>query len=267
MRLLSIAAIAIIFTANTGLVVAEEKELVVLAAASLTDAFKTIGKQFEEENGAKVTFNFGASNQLRLQVEQGVAADVFASANMKEMDTLIKEGLVRQENSHVFARNRLVVVVPKQNPGKIESLRDLAKPGLKVVLAHENVPVGKYSLAMLDKASRDAKYGDGFKEKVLASLVSKEDSVRAVVSKVQLGNADAGIAYVSDITEKASKEVSSVEVPDDVNLIATYPVALIEKSKQADLAAKFVALVLSERGQRALTDQHFLPANGKITEK
>ena len=239
----------------------DKQELVVFAAASLTDSFKNIAKQFEEQNkGVLVTFNFGASNQLRLQIEQGAAADVFASANMKEMDTAVKGGLAKQENAKVFARNRLVVIVPKQNAGKIETLKDLSKPGIKLVLAHENVPVGKYSLEMFAKASGIAAYGPDFKEKVLANVVSHEESVKAVVAKVQLSNADAGIAYVSDVTEKAAKEILAVDVPDDVNLIATYPIAPLEKSKSPELAAKFVALVLSENGQRSLTDQRFLPA-------
>ena len=240
---------------------ADKDELVVFAAASLTDSFKNIGKQFEEQNkDVTVTFNFGASNQLRLQIEQGAAADVFASANMKEMDTAVKGGLVAQDKAQVFARNRLVVIVPKQNPAKIETLKDLSKPGIKLVLAHENVPVGKYSLELFAKASGQAAYGADFKEKVLANVVSHEESVKAVVSKVQLANADAGIAYISDVTEKASKEISAIDVPDDVNLVATYPIAPLAKSKHSEAANKFVALVLSEAGQRALTDQRFLPA-------
>jgi len=247
---------------STGIACGEDKqELVVFAAASLTDSFKNIGKQFEEQNkNVTVTFNFGASNQLRLQIEQGAAADVFASANMKEMDTAVKSGLVEKDKAQVFARNRLVVIVPKQNPGKIESLKDLSRPAIKLVLAHENVPVGKYSLEMFAKASGLAAYGANFKEKALANVVSHEESVKAVVSKVQLANADAGIAYISDVTEKSSKEVSAIDVPDDVNLIATYPIAPIVKSKHPEFAVKFVAFVLSEAGQRSLTDQRFLPA-------
>jgi molybdate transport system substrate-binding protein len=247
---------------------ADQQELMVFAAASLTDAFKNIGTQFEEQNkGTKVTFSFGASNQLRLQIEQGAAADVFASANMKEMETLAKGGLVAADKSQVFARNRLVVLVPKQNPGKIESLKALAKPGIKLVIAHENVPVGKYALEMLAKASAIADYGADFKDKVAANVVSKEENVKAVVSKVQLGNADAGIAYVSDVTEKALKEVSTVDVPDNVNLTATYPIAPLQKSKMAGVAASFVAFVLSENGQKALMDQRFLPGGAKLPAK
>ena len=241
----------------------EKKELTVFAAASLTESFKELGKSFEEKHpGVKVTFNFGASNMLRTQLEQGAKAEVFASANTKEMETAIKSALITADASRTFARNRLVVLIPKANRAKLEAVKDLAKPGIKLVIGNKAVPVGKYALEMLDKMSADPAFGDKFKETVLKNVVSEEESVKAVVSKVRLDEADAGIAYVSDIGA-AAKDVNALEIAAKFNPIATYPVAPLAKSAEPALAKEFVELLLSPAGQETLQKFGFMAADEK----
>ena len=248
---------------------ADEKpkvEFTVFAAASLTESFNEIGKQFEEKHpNATVVFNFGASNQLRFQIEQGAKADVFASANSKEMDALVKSGGVSNDTVRTFARNRLVVLYPKENPGKIAALEDLAKPNLKLIVAHKAVPVGNYTLEMLGKMSADSKYGDTFKEKVLKNVVSEEENVKSVVAKVRLGQADAGIAYVSDIGS-AAKDMGTLDIPDAFNPVAVYPIAPLKKASHLELASEFLDLVLSDAGQKIIQKNGFMTANNKKKE-
>ncbi len=144
---------------STSAPAASNSELTVFAAASLTDAFKAIGQQFGAANGgATVTFNFAGSDQLATQIIQGAPADVFASANTKQMDLVIQAGEVVSGTQRTFVRNRLVVVYPKDNPGKLTALKDLANPGLKIVLANKSVPVGGYALDFLAKASKLPEY-------------------------------------------------------------------------------------------------------------
>ena len=235
----------------------------VFAAASLTGAFKEIGARFTADTGIPVTFNFAASQQLRGQLEQGAQADVFASANMKEMTAAIAAGLVEDGAGQVFARNRLVVIYPKANPGGVGGLADLAKPGLKFVIADKAVPVGQYSLDMLGKISGDTAFGSDFRERALANVVSYEQNVKAVVTKVQLGEADAGVVYATDVTPDAAEKVGALSVPDAFNQIAAYPIAALAKSSHPTGAARFVAFVLSEEGQATLARHGFIGAKGE----
>jgi molybdate transport system substrate-binding protein len=238
---------------------ATEQKLTVFAAASLTDAFNEIGDKFKHQNpGAALDFNYAGSQQLRTQLEQGATADVFASANTKEMNTAIQSGLVVSGTQKTFVRNRLAVIVPKDNPGGIAELKDLAKPGLKIVLAAPGVPVGGYALTSLDKMNAD--FGATFSQTVLSNVVSQEDNVKQVVAKIQLGEADAGIVYSSDVTPDAAEKVNKIEIPDKYNVLATYPIAVLKAAPQADLAAKFMAYVLSAAGQAGLQKWGFIPA-------
>jgi molybdate transport system substrate-binding protein len=238
------------------------KTLTVFAAASLTESFTEIGKQFEAANpGVKVTFNFAGSQQLRAQLAQGAKADVFASANTKEMTTaIISDSLVVSGTQHTFVTNRLAVILPKSNPGKITSLADLARPGLKLDFADPSVPVGQYALDMLTKMSQDATFGATFKDKVVANVVSREDNVKSVVAKVQLGEADAGVVYTTDITPNAAKDLTTLDVPDKFNVIATYPIAPLKDAPEPKLAGQFVDWVLSLQGQQVLMQYGFIPA-------
>lgn len=241
----------------------EESTLTVLAAASLTESFTELGKLFEFKNqGVTVTFNFAGSQQLAQQLAQGAQADVFASANTKYMDAAVESGRVDEADPRTFALNRLVVIFPKENPAGLTELKDLAKPGLKLDLADESVPVGKYSLEFLDKAMADPAFDPQFKENVLKNVVSYEITVKAVLTKVVLGEADAGIVYITDITPDAAGKVGTLNIPDALNTIASYPIAPISDSKNPNLAQAFVDLVLSPEGQQIMTEYGFLPAVG-----
>lgn len=241
----------------------DAKTLTVLAAASLTESFTELGKTFEAANpGVKVAFNFAGSQALAQQLGQGAEADVFASASKKYMDAAIEAKRVNKDDAKTFVKNRLVVIFPKANPGGVKELKDLAKSGLKLDLADKAVPVGQYALDFLDKAVKDAAYGATFKDAVLKNVVSYEDNVKAVVTKVSLGEADAGIVYVTDITADAAEKIGRLDIPDALNTIATYPIAPILDSKNSELAKSFVELVLSADGQKLMAKYGFVPASG-----
>ena len=234
----------------------EPQMLTVYAAASLTNAFEEIGKAFEAANpGVTVEFNFAGSQTLRTQIEQGAQADVFASANAKEMDTLVTGKFIPADSTKIFLTNQLLVIMPADNPAGLTALADLAKPGLKVVLAAKEVPVGNYALQVLNKL--DAAQGTGFKDKVLANVVSYENDVKQVVAKVQLGEADAGIVYSSDAV--AAPELQTIDVPAENNIVAQYPLAALTNSRNPELAQAFIAYVLSAEGQSVLQKWGFLP--------
>ena len=234
----------------------EPVTLNVFAAASLTDAFTEIGKNFEAANpGVTVSFNFAGSQALRTQIEEGAPADVFASANKTEMDNLITGTLVAQDASKVFLNNKLVIILPSDNSAAMEKLEDLAKPGIKLIIAAEEVPVGKYARQVLDLMN--GSFGSDFKDKVLANVVSNEDNVKQVVAKVQLGEGDAGIVYTSDAV--AAPDLKTIEIPAELNVIAKYPVAPLTKSAHAELATAFVNYVLSPDGQAVLQKWGFAP--------
>ncbi len=237
------------------------QSLTVLAAASLTESFTELGKMFEARHpGVKVYFNFAGSQQLAQQLDQGADADVFASASKKYMDAAVESKRVNQDDAKTFVKNRLAVIFPKDNPAGLKELKDLAKSGLKLDLADKAVPVGQYSLDFLDKAVKDSGFGPQFKDDVLKNVVSYEDNVKAVVAKVSLGEADAGIVYVTDITADAAPKIGKLDIPDVLNTIATYPIAPISNSKKPDLAKAFVALVLSPDGQAIMAKYGFIPA-------
>ena len=234
------------------------KTLTVLAAASLTGSFTDMGKLFESKNpGVKVAFNFAGSQQLAEQLNQGAPADVFASASTKYMDAAVTSKRVNLADAQNFVKNVLVVIFPKANPAGVKTLQDLAKPGLKLVLGDKSVPAGQYSLDFMDKAVKDPTFDPKYKDNVLKNVVSYETDVKAVVSKVTLGEADAGIVYITDFNPAADK-LGKLDIPDTLNTIATYPIAPISDSKNPDLARAFVALVLSPDGQAIMAKAGFL---------
>ena len=234
----------------------EPHTLTVYAAASLTDAFTEMGDAFEASHtGVSVAFNFGGSQNLRTQIEQGAPVDVFASANAREMDALVAQNMIPAGGSKVFLTNQLVVILPKENPAGIDSLEDLGKPGLKLVLAAEEVPAGRYAREILEKLN--VMFGAGYRDQALANVVSNEDNIRQAVTKVQLGEADASIVYVSDAV--AVPELQKIEIPTDMNVIAEYPIARLAGSSNPDLANDFIEYVLSPDGQATLNKWGFTP--------
>ncbi|MCX4986745.1 molybdate ABC transporter substrate-binding protein [Streptomyces sp. NBC_00572] len=216
-------------------------QLTVLAAASLTDVFKTAGAAYEKSHpGTKITFSFAGSQELVAQVAQGAPADALITADTKSMDKVKAD----TGTPVVIAKNRLVIATAEGNPYKVDELKDLADTKLKVVLAAPEVPAGKYSKKVLDA------------QKITVKAVSQEPNVRAVLSKVELGEADAGLVYKTD-AESAKDKVDAVEIPDDQNAVAQYPAATIKDSKNAEAAAAFVTWLSSPEAQKILQDAGF----------
>ncbi len=233
------------------------QSIYVFAASSLTDAFNDVGQAFQMEHpGTNVRLNFGGSQALRTQIEQGAPADVFVSASSKDMDTLVQEGFIEPSEPQTLLTNRLVVILPTNNPAQINGLPDLARTNVKVVLAAADVPAGAYARQSLNEMN--AAFGNRFSADVLANVVSDEDNVKQVVAKVQLNEADAGIVYVSDAV--AAPSLKRIEIPDALNVVATYPIAALKDSKNAALAAEFVAFAVSPTGQSILQKWGFGPA-------
>ena len=256
----SLAALVLTAGAAAPGVNRKPETLKVYAAASLTEAFRDLGTSFERRHpGVAVEFNFAGSPQLAAQLEQGAQADVFASADQRWMVYARENGLVG-DSARVFARNRLVVIVPRANPAKIGRLEDLSRKGIKLVLAAEAVPVGRYSRVALENLAAAPGFPPGYDRRVLANLVSQEENVKSVVTKVQLGEADAGMVYHSDVTPAVVEKVEVFDIPDRYNSIASYPIAVLKSSRAPDMAREFVRLVSSDEGQRVLERHGFLRA-------
>lgn len=230
-------------------------EITVFAASSLTEAFKESGSAFEKAHpGAKVAFSFASSSSLATQINEGAPADVFASADIAQMKVVSDKGNVLESN--IFVKNTPVVVVPKGST-TVSAFADLAKPGVKLVLAGKEVPIGKYARDIFTKASGAGGVSSDFADRALANLKSEEANVRAVLTKVQLGEADAGIVYKTDIGS-ASNDVKVVDIPKQYNVIAEYPIAVVTPSKHAALASAFVAFIRSADGVAILDKYGFL---------
>jgi molybdate transport system substrate-binding protein len=218
------------------------KAIDVFAAASLTEAFKAL----PTHDRFVWSYNFAGSPTLATQLENGAQADVFASADTANMDRLDKDGLLA-EPSRVFAHNKLEIVVAAGNPKGIHGLADLARPGIVYMSAGPTVPAGKYATQILAMAG------------VTVTAKSLETDVKSVVGKIELGEADAGIVYVTDVMAAGAK-VQGVPIPDSANVVATYPVAVLKSARNRALAEGFVDGLLSAQGQAVLQRYGFLPA-------
>jgi molybdate transport system substrate-binding protein len=217
---------------------AQDATATVFAAASLTESFTAISEAYTAKHPSEhAKFSFGASSALATQLEQGAPADVIATADEATLKKLVDAGLV--DSPQTFAKNRLAIAVEPTNPKGVHGLADLARPELKVVLAAEQVPVGRYARQVLSAA------------KLTVTPVSLEPDVKAVLTKVQLGEADAGIVYATDV--KASKgKVDGVEIPEAQNAVAVYPIAVSKHAANPAAAKAFVAFVLSPEGRAIL---------------
>ncbi len=239
--------------------VATPVTLNVFAASSLTESFGVIKTAYHAAHpNINITYDFDGSQTLEQQLASGASADVFASADVAHMQKAVTAGLVTQ--SQIFAQNKLVVIVPKSNPGHVMSLKDLAKPGLKLVMGDSSVPIGIYGVQVLDKLGKSAQYGAAYEKSVKADVVSQEDTTKGVVSKVQLGEADAGIVYRTDVTAAVAPEVNVITIPDQYNVVAQYPIAALKASKQSQAAQAFITYVLSADGQNTLEKYNFIAA-------
>ena len=221
--------------------------ITVFAAASLTDAFEEVATAFEEANPeASVELNFGASSALREQILAGAPADVFASANPSNMDQVVEAGEVEGEDQ-VFVRNELEIAVPAGNPGDVDGLDDFADPDLLIGLCAEQVPCGEFGREALANAG------------VTPAQDTDEPDVRSLLTKVEAGDLDAGIVYTTDVLA-AGDAVEGVEIPEEDNVIAEYPIASLSRAASPEVAEAFVAFVLSGEGQEILESFGFLPA-------
>ena len=237
---------------------AARRTLTVAAASSLKEPFEDLGRKFESRHGdAVVRFSFAGSQELRVQLQQGAPADVFASADTRQMDLLAEGHLVVAPR--VFAQNQLVVVVPAGD-GARAPLRSFAElPTVtRLVVAAPEVPAGRYFLEILDRTA--SRFGGDFRSRVLARVVSRELNVRQVLAKVALGEADAGVVYRTDVRAARGK-VGVVAIPAEVSVPALYPIAALTASRAPDLARDFVALVTSPEGRAVLEAAGFLPAS------
>lgn len=215
----------------------------VFAAASLTESFTTLGKQFEKDHpGTKVEFNFGPSSGLSEQITNGAPADVFASASPSNMAGLVSSSDAKDPKD--FATNSMEIATPPDNPAGIASVDDLATGGVKVALCQPDVPCGKVAAEVFAQA------------KVTVKPATEEVDVKSVLTKVTLGEVDAGVVYVTDV-QAAGDKVKGVEIPPDVNASTTYPIATLEASKHQKEAGEFVDLVLSDDGAAVLEEAGF----------
>ena len=232
----------------------EKIELTIFAASSLTNAFEEIGEQFEENNPTiEIVFNFGSSSQLTAQIIEGVPGDIFASANETQMAILAQNGQLRSPMK-VFCTNNLVIGVSHGNPLGITRLSDLTAAGLRLVLAAPRTPIREYSdlviASSLQSDDQNLLYGN---------IVSEEANVRQVVTKIALGEADAGIIYSTDLTPDINSLVSAVPISHQKNTTAHYPVAILNGSRSIGAAEDFIQFILSEEGQSILKYWGFGP--------
>jgi len=230
----------------------------VFAAASLKESFTVIAAKYHLAHpNVTVKFSFDGSQILEQQIANGAPSDIFASADQSNMQKATTAGLVG--SAQVFARNRLVVIIPVNNSGNITTLKDLARKGVKIVIGAATVPAGKYTLQVLDKMAKATDYGSAYETAVKANFVSLETNVKSVVEKVQLDEADAGFVYRTDVTAAVSNKVTVIDIPDNFNVIAQYPIAVTKNSTHAAAAQAFMQYILSSNGQAILQQYHFLP--------
>lgn len=239
---------------------AAPRTITVYAAASLTDALQELATLMERDSApTRVRYNFAGSQQLAVQLEQGAHADVFASADQRWMD-YVRERHLTAGTPKIFAHNRLVAIVPRSNPGRIHELQDLARRGVKLVIGAEAVPIGKYTREMLRRLERRAGFPAAYGDSVLANVVSQEENVKSVVAKVQLGEADAGVVYRSDVTPRVTPSLTVLEIPEGANVLASYPVAVLSGAADSAAAKAFVTLLLGPEGRRVLVRHGLTPA-------
>jgi len=220
-----------------------EGDITVFAAASLTDAFDEVGAAFEKDNpDVEVEFNYGPSSGLREQILQGAPADVFASANTSNMDQVVEGGAAKDPQN--FVTNQLQIAVPAGNEAGVTGLADFAQANLLIGLCAEDVPCGEFGREALANAG------------VTPSIDTNEADVRSLLTKVESGDLDAGIVYITDV-KAAGDKVEGIDIPADDNVTATYPIAALTDSKHAEVAQAFVDFVLSDEGQAILADHGF----------
>ena len=231
----------------------------VFAASSLADPFRAVADAYEADNpGVEVTFNFAGSQTLRTQLEHGARADVFASADWEQMAAIRKANLLGNTPEY-FATNRLAVVAPAGSDA-VQSLDDLARPGVSIAIASAEVPAGAYARATLNLLAESDDFPDDFAERTLANVVTHETNVRAVGQKVALGEVDAGIVYETDARAPQYRDsFRAIEIPLHFNPAAEYPIASLGEAASPEVALDFIAFVQGDDGQAILREYGFAP--------
>ena len=231
-------------------------ELTIYAAASLKAALLKVQAVFEPDWNVRLTISTDSSTALETKIEQAAPADVFLSADTANPQKLVDKGLA-SGSVVTFAGNLLTVIVPAANPASIVTPADLAKPGVKIVAAADGVPIQKYAAKLVTNLAKEAGYPAGFAVAYAANVISKEDNVGAVASKIGLGEGDAAIVYVTDA--KAWDNIRTIDVPADANVPATYGGVVVKASTNQAAAASFLAWLAGPDGQAILATFGFLP--------
>lgn len=263
MRFRAIAHLLLLIGFSASMVSAQDVKagnLTIYAATSLTDVFDALAHAYERNHPeVEIRLNFANSATLAAQIAAGAPADVFASANELQMAKVIESGRVDAAEVDIFAHNRLIVIVPADNPAAIQSVDDLAGDGVLLVLAAAGTPIRAYTDAML--ASHKAEFGADFSERVGRNLVSEERNVRQVVARVALGEADAGVVYQSDALGDVSSRLGAIPIDERHNQLASYPIAPLNDAAAPRLAQAFIQYLRSADALQILADYGFcLPA-------
>jgi molybdate transport system substrate-binding protein len=244
-------------TATSAAPSAAPAALTIYGAASLKGVLDKVKTAYEAANpGTTLTISTDSSATLETQIEQGAPADVFLSADTTNPKKLVDKGLAAGA-AVTFAGNKLTVIVPTANPAAITSPKDLARTGVKVIAAGDAVPITKYAALLVANLAKEADYPADFTAKYTANIASKEDNVKAIVAKIELGEGDAGIVYVTDA--KASTKVTAVDVPDTANVPATYAGVVVKASNNTAAALAFLTWFAGPDGQAILGTFGFLP--------
>jgi len=240
--------------------------LTIFAASSLTDAFTELQTGFAKVAlDVAIIFNFEASSNLKAQLEQGAKADLYAPADIPQMDGARGKGVIAGEQ-RIFANNKLALIVPANNPKGIIAPQDLAKPGTKLILAASYVPIGSYDRFLLARMAGDPAYGPDFYKQALANIVSEEANTRAVVNRIVLGKGDAGLVYASDVSPAVRDRVRIIPIPEPLQVTAQYPIAVVTGAANIPAAQAFIAYLLSPEGQATLVRNGFLPVGPTATQ-
>ena len=229
-----------------------QSNLVVFTAASLTGASNTIGSSFTKAYpGTTVSFDLDGTQALKTQVENGAYADVFISASNSYTNTLNKEGYFVPNTVQTLTTNYIIVILPPSNPGNIQTLADLAKPGVRIAMEASTVPAGTATLAVLNNLANDT-YSQTWKNQTISNVVTYETSEPAVATKVGLGEVDAGFVYQSTATAAPSGTYQSITIPKKDNYLQTYTIGILNGSKNKAAAAWFEQFMISSAGQQIL---------------
>lgn len=235
-------------------------EIIAFTAASLTGVSKDLGPAFENATpGAKVTFNLQGTQSLKKQIELGAEGDVFISAKTAYTNTLMGEGYLDNDTVKKLTSNYIVVIVPAGNPGNITSLADLSKPGVKIAMGTEEVPVGINTRTVIDKLANSTLVPDGWKDGVFNNVVTYETTEPGVVTKVSLGEVDAGFVYESSYKAAAADTLELISIPEEDNSLQIYTIGVLSDSTNKETAQAFVDFLLSDDGQEILKNYGFTP--------